>query len=151
VSEGTLSTLLSSYASPTHLNTQSTPQASIIITPIFVKILLSGMTVSLDALDLLIKMSASILLPLVVGFALRMFIAPVQAFVDKHRVIIYMFTNFQMSKLNSRQSDEVSWVAGAWTLCDVMVRNSMPLTPNLCIPFLPPTLFLPARRSCLRT
>lgn len=55
------------------------------------------MPVTLDAVDLLVKMIVSILLPLLGGKAIRELIKPVRAVVDNFRVPIYMFTNFQIS------------------------------------------------------
>lgn len=69
---------------------------SIVSTPLFVKIVLGGMEVSLDAVDLLVKMIVSILVPLLVGKGLRELLKPVREFVGKYRVVIYMFTNFQV-------------------------------------------------------
>ena len=54
------------------------------------------MDVSLDAVDLLIKLIVSILVPLVVGKGLRELSKPVQRFVAYYRVPIYMWTNFQV-------------------------------------------------------
>lgn len=72
-------------------------QSSIVLTPVFVKLVLGGMDVSLDAVDLLVKMIVSILVPLLVGKGMRELLKPVREFVTKYRLPIYMFTNFQIS------------------------------------------------------
>ena len=72
-------------------------QMGIVLTPVFVKILLGGMDVALDTVDLLVKLIISILVPLLVGKALREVFASVRNFVAHYKVPLYMFTNFQIS------------------------------------------------------
>ena len=74
------------------------------LTPVFVKLLLGGMDVGLDAVDLLVKLICSILVPLLIGKALREVFAAVRSFVGHYKVPLYMFTNFQISLY---QEDEV--------------------------------------------
>ena len=73
------------------------PQVGIVLTPVFVKILLGGMDVSLDTIDLLVKLICSILVPLLIGKALREAFSAVRNFVHHYKVPLYMLTNFQIS------------------------------------------------------
>jgi sodium/bile acid cotransporter 7 len=72
-------------------------QVGIILTPIFVKVLLGGIDVALDTVDLLVKLIVSILVPLVIGKGLREMSKAVREFVTTYKVPIYMLTNIQIS------------------------------------------------------
>mmetsp|Transcript_25294 Transcript_25294/g.54972 ORF Transcript_25294/g.54972 Transcript_25294/m.54972 type:complete len:404 (-) Transcript_25294:245-1456(-) len=74
----------------------TTNLVGIVSTPMWVKILLGGGDVKLDAVDLLVKLIVSILCPLVVGKGLRELVPFVRAFAAKYKVPLYMWTNFQV-------------------------------------------------------
>ncbi|CAG9467676.1 unnamed protein product [Pedinophyceae sp. YPF-701] len=65
----------------------------IVTSPWWLKAIIRGSNSSVDAVDLLLKLLLTILLPVTVGKALRELIKPIQAFVKKHKRAISLTTN----------------------------------------------------------
>lgn len=80
------------------LMTVTTNILGIFIMPIFVKILLSSSVkdIQVDAVDLLVKLGVSIIIPLAVGKGLRDFWKPALHFAKKYKLPLYLFNNFQI-------------------------------------------------------
>lgn len=80
------------------LMTVTTNILGIFIMPIFVKLLLSSSikNIQVDAMDLLIKLGVSIIVPLTLGKALRDFCRPALYFAKKYKLPLYLFNNFQI-------------------------------------------------------
>jgi sodium/bile acid cotransporter 7 len=69
----------------------------IVTCPLMIKMVLAGKSdAHIDAADLLFKLSVSILMPLLVGKALREAFTPTQAFAKKYKIPLYMTNNLQI-------------------------------------------------------
>ena len=57
--------------------------------------MLGDLDASLDSVDLLIKLSVSILMPLLLGKGIRELVPKAKEFVTHYKIPIYMMTNFR--------------------------------------------------------
>eukprot|EP00775_Hariotina_reticulata_P007103 gene7103-7316_t len=100
------------------LFTVSSNILGIVTAPVAVKVVLGSRTdAKVNSLDLLVKLGVSILMPLVVGKALREFVKPVRDHICKYKVPLYLINNLQITlivwqKLSSARSVLVEQEAG---------------------------------------
>lgn len=104
----------------------------IITAPLAVKIVLGSMTdAKVDSLDLLVKLGVSILMPVLVGKALRELVKPIRDNVYKYKAALYLVNNLQITMIVWQKLSSAREVLIEQELGDVLLagdfREALPV------------------------
>lgn len=97
----------------------------IITAPLAVKIVLGSMTdAKVDSVDLLVKLGVSILMPVLVGKALRESVKPIRENVGKYKVPLYLINNLQITMIVWQKLSSAREVLVEQELGDVLLAGT---------------------------